>query len=614
MENLPSEIIEIILINPDLSVQDLINFSLTCKYFRELIITQERMWKIIYRQNWSNCEQHLKSNDIKINSYFNETMKAHKLYEIMFRELEKMPKKFSKKLHLSEIDLEPWDIILGENCRNYWYVVNYLMEIVNSTGCIDTPDVIPLSTPGNKTNQYYALKALRHVRQKYLSLEWEKYKRLPAKEQMLEKGAILISQWCQPQVEISYMEICNKFRNIVSLIRDKLKLINENHRLFKIYDEYAENWEKHSIDDNVYTKIELHQLIDAVRDVMFVDLGFSGNAASYYMPTNSYIDHALDAKVGQSITLGIIYEAVVRRIGIKCHVLCFPDHSLVKILDPDESWFYIDIYNSGNLIGRGGCPAQRGRRWHISNPDSFHNNVSKMNVLIALANTLEVSARHHSQGNGIGKITRLRSSMELLQLISPDNMQALLNLGRLYIHQGIDTSKLEKFIFEMTDRTSNSTPVMELFQKSLNQRPLIETIENKTRPVPYRPSALKYAVGMVMTHLALDYKCVIHDWDTKCMASENWQEQMHVDMLKLGANQPFYNVLDEDGSHRYVAQENLHPTKDTGFLYLNDETGRHFSHFFHTHYVPNSEKENEYPEDKQVRMLYHTKLLNDKQT
>lgn len=38
---------------------------------------------------------------------------------------------------------------------------------------------------------------------------------------------------------------------------------------------------------------------------------------------------------------------------------------------------------------------------------------------------------------------------------------------------------------------------------------------------------------------------------------------------------------------------------------MNEEVGRHFSHFYLTHYVPNAEKEMEYPADKEIRLRYH---------
>lgn len=62
---------------------------------------------------------------------------------------------------------------------------------------------------------------------------------------------------------------------------------------------------------------------------------------------------------------------------------------------------------------------------------------------------------------------------------------------------------------------------------------------------------------MVMYHMLFDYKCVISDWHPTCKASIEWQRQMNVENLRMQANQPFYSVLVEDGSKRYVAQGEL---------------------------------------------------------
>lgn len=80
---------------------------------------------------------------------------------------------------------------------------------------------------------------------------------------------------------------------------------------------------------------------------------------------------------------------------------------------------------------------------------------------------------------------------------------------------------------------------------------------------PQRTPNLLYAVGMVMKHLTLNYRCVIYDWDPVCLAAAEWQAQNNVNKLRHKGDQPFYNVLVEDGSHRYVAQGQYHLFKHT---------------------------------------------------
>lgn len=50
------------------------------------------------------------------------------------------------------------------------------------------------------------------------------------------------------------------------------------------------------------------------------------------------------------------------------------------------------------------------------------------------------------------------------------------------------------------------------------------------------------------------YNCVIYGWDPKCTMSPEWISTMRVHQLSNGANQPFYNVLVQDGTCRYAAQ------------------------------------------------------------
>jgi regulator of sirC expression with transglutaminase-like and TPR domain len=75
---------------------------------------------------------------------------------------------------------------------------------------------------------------------------------------------------------------------------------------------------------------------------LFEEHGFSGNAADYYDPRNSFLNEVLDRKRGIPITLAIVYIEIGRRIGLPLQGVSFPAHFLVKcklregtvVLDP----------------------------------------------------------------------------------------------------------------------------------------------------------------------------------------------------------------------------------------------------------------------------------------
>ena len=54
--------------------------------------------------------------------------------------------------------------------------------------------------------------------------------------------------------------------------------------------------------------------------------------------------------------------------------------------------------------------------------------------------------------------------------------------------------------------------------------------------------------------------------------------------------------------------ENLQMSENPGWI-NHYETGRYFSEFKETHYVPNEEKAKEYPEDAEIREQLLTKYM-----
>ena len=64
-------------------------------------------------------------------------------------------------------------------------------------------------------------------------------------------------------------------------------------------------------------------------------------------------------------------------------------------------------------------------------------------------------------------------------------------------------------------------------------------------------------VGQIFRHGRYNYLGAITGWDTQCRASDEWMRQMNIDHLPQGRTQCFYHVVADDGSTRYVAEENI---------------------------------------------------------
>ena len=62
-------------------------------------------------------------------------------------------------------------------------------------------------------------------------------------------------------------------------------------------------------------------------------------------------------------------------------------------------------------------------------------------------------------------------------------------------------------------------------------------------------------MGVSNPHLPrYNYTCVIYGWDTVCGLGSAWEERMGISQLEFRADQPFYKVLGDDQTERYVAQ------------------------------------------------------------
>ena len=69
----------------------------------------------------------------------------------------------------------------------------------------------------------------------------------------------------------------------------------------------------------------------ALNHYLFDELGFSGNAADYYDPRNSYLNDVIERRLGIPITLSIVYIEIGQRLGLALRGVSFPGHFLVKL-------------------------------------------------------------------------------------------------------------------------------------------------------------------------------------------------------------------------------------------------------------------------------------------
>ncbi|CAB1129897.1 Transglut_core2 domain-containing protein [Candidatus Hydrogenisulfobacillus filiaventi] len=93
------------------------------------------------------------------------------------------------------------------------------------------------------------------------------------------------------------------------------------------------------------------EVVEALNDYFFRELGFNGNQAEYYDPDNTYINQVLDRRLGIPISLATVYLLIARRLRLPVVGIGMPGHFLLQYNDN----LFIDAFNKGQIMTRSEC-------------------------------------------------------------------------------------------------------------------------------------------------------------------------------------------------------------------------------------------------------------------
>ncbi len=89
---------------------------------------------------------------------------------------------------------------------------------------------------------------------------------------------------------------------------------------------------------------------------------FTRNTNNFYSPQNTFINHVLETRKGNPISLGIIYLAVAQKLGLPIYGVNLPKSFILAYMNEyrhyespdiaDDILFYINPYNKGTVLGR----------------------------------------------------------------------------------------------------------------------------------------------------------------------------------------------------------------------------------------------------------------------
>lgn len=106
-----------------------------------------------------------------------------------------------------------------------------------------------------------------------------------------------------------------------------------------------------------YTALEKAKIINRV---LFEIYGFSGNKKNFHSPQNSFINHVIESRRGNPISLSLIYMIIAKELKIPIYGVNLPEHFVLAytILPEDfvdeflleDVLFYINPFNGGTIF------------------------------------------------------------------------------------------------------------------------------------------------------------------------------------------------------------------------------------------------------------------------
>jgi len=157
----------------------------------------------------------------------------------------------------------------------------------------------------------------------------------------LEEGGLILSQWANP-LGCDPAAVRAQIDHLADVAREHLGMSESE-------------------------PISVMKQIKAVNYSLFTVCGLHGandrNApGAYYDQRNSFLSEVLKRKVGIPISLGTVFAAVARRIGLKCGLLAeFPCHVLVRVFADQQNHpacssqddYFVDAFHQGNVMQYG---------------------------------------------------------------------------------------------------------------------------------------------------------------------------------------------------------------------------------------------------------------------
>jgi regulator of sirC expression with transglutaminase-like and TPR domain len=145
------------------------------------------------------------------------------------------------------------------------------------------------------------------------------------------------------------------------------------------------------------------EVIGAINQFLFDDLGFVGGQESVIDPINSYLNRVIDMRAGDPVSLCVVYLLLARRLRLPVTGIDLPGHFICRYQSSSDE-AYIDVFHRGRMLTKADCIHYLLHGEHVM-PGDFLSPVSARQVLRRICENVHQAYVHLGLS---GEATRLQ--------------------------------------------------------------------------------------------------------------------------------------------------------------------------------------------------------------
>jgi regulator of sirC expression with transglutaminase-like and TPR domain len=171
--------------------------------------------------------------------------------------------------------------------------------------------------------------------------------------------------------------------------------------------------------------------LDAVRALVFEELGFHGNEQEYNDPRNSFLNEVLDRRLGNPLSLSMLWIEVARAAGFDARGVGLPGHFVSQATFGGRTMI-VDAFHGGSVISEDDCRqlvARTTGRPSLFRRDMLRGTDERAMIARMLLNLKHIYVKAEDY-------ERALSIVERLLLLNPQDAGELRDRGFLNAHLG----------------------------------------------------------------------------------------------------------------------------------------------------------------------------------